>query len=75
MGLVVFLKVPAIIIISFGENNVLGQIYFGIYEFRRPVGGVGGVLGLPYICRLLFIKTENYKKITYPKIRFYIIFI
>ena len=34
-----FLKVPVIIIIRFGENNVLCPKYINIYEFR---GGTGG---------------------------------
>ena len=30
----VFLKVPVIIIVGFGENIVLGPNYINIYEFR-----------------------------------------
>ena len=30
----VFLKIPEIIIIGFGENNVLCPKYIDIYEFR-----------------------------------------
>ena len=33
MGIEVFLKVPVIIIIRFGENNVLGTIYIYIFLF------------------------------------------
>ena len=46
-----FLKVPVMIIILFGENNVLGQIYVNC-------GVGGGLQGLLYISHLLFIKTE-----------------
>ena len=40
------------------------------HNYNNSVGGWGGAHGLSYICRLLFIKTENYKNITYPKIKF-----
>ena len=55
-GFEVFLKVPVIIIIRFGENNVLGTIYIDIYKFG---GGRGEVHGPPHIVFLLFIKTEK----------------
>ena len=34
-----FLKVPKIIIMRFGEDNVLGPKYIDIYEFRGVQGG------------------------------------
>ena len=33
-GFEVFLKVPVMIIIRLGENNVLGPIHVDIYRFR-----------------------------------------
>ena len=45
------------IIIKFGENNVLGTIYINIYHF--PLWAGGELHGAPYIFCLLFIKTEN----------------
>ena len=50
-----FLKVPVIIIIRFGEN-VLGTIYIDIYQFQ---GWAGVLHGSPYIFCLLFIKTKK----------------
>ena len=54
----VFLKVLVIIIVRFGENNVLGPKYINIYKFWRFVGGV-----IHYMVHitffLLFIKTEK----------------
>ena len=49
-----FLKVPVIIILRFGENNVLGPKYIDIYQFRGLAEGEvhGSVL-------LLFIKTDK----------------
>ena len=41
-----FLKVPVIIIIRFGENNVLGTIYINIYQFW---GWAREVHGPPHI--------------------------
>ena len=49
--------VPVIIIIIFGENNVLGPVCIDIYQFRRWSGG--GAYGLSYIYCLLFLKTEK----------------
>ena len=43
-----FLKVPAKIIVRFGENNVLGTIYIDIYKFWR--GSLGG-----YMVHLTFL--------------------
>ena len=51
-----FLKPPEIIIIGFGENNVLCPKYIDIYEFR---GGGREVHGPPYIFSLLFKKTKK----------------
>ena len=52
--------VPVIIIIRYGENNVLGQIYISINinisQFR---GWAEGAHGLPCISRLLFIRSEK----------------
>ena len=48
-GFEVFLKVPMIIIMRFGENNVLANME----------GFAKALHGLPYICCLLFIKTEK----------------
>ena len=42
-GFEVFLKEPVIIIMRFGENNVLGTIYIYIYHFRRG-GSQGGYM-------------------------------
>lgn len=52
----VFIKVPLIISIIFGENNVLGKMWKKhIYRFR---GRAEGVHGFPYICRFIFTNTE-----------------
>ena len=45
-----------IIIMRFGENNVLAPKYIDIYQFR---GFTGGLHGPPYIFCLLFIKMET----------------
>ena len=70
----VFLKVPVIIIIRFGENNVLGTIYIDIYQFLEWAEEEHGP---PHI--FLFIIHKNGKIIracmTYIKITFYIFFI
>ena len=49
------------IIMRFGENNVLGPKYIDMYQFRWLVGEEGwGVTGRPpYIFCLLFIKIEK----------------
>ena len=63
-----FLKLPVIIIIRFGENNVLGPIFIDMSLFR------GWVHGLLYISRFLFIKTEKLQVVlvlTYHKLEFY----
>ena len=39
-----FLKVPMIIIIRFGENNVFGQIYIDIHQFREWAAGGGACM-------------------------------
>ena len=59
-GFEMFLKVPVIIIIRFGENNVLGTIYISIYI---NFGGGRGkyMVHLTLFC-LLFIKTEKLKE-------------
>ena len=44
------------IIMRFGENNVLGPKYMDIYQFRRSWGGLKGI---PYIFCLLLIKMEK----------------
>ena len=55
----VFLKVLVIIILSFGENNVLEQKYIDIYRFQGfAEGGGAGVLGPTYFF-FLFIQTEK----------------
>ena len=58
-GFEVFLKVPVIIIVRFGQNNVLETIYISIFvDFG---GGWGGyMVRLAFLC-LLFIKTEKLK--------------
>ena len=38
-GFEVFLKIAVIIIIRFGENNLLGTIYIDIYQFWGWAGG------------------------------------
>ena len=68
-----FLKVPLIIIIRFGANNVLCQKYIDIYEF----GGYGRGM---YTFQCTFFvyyskKWKKYKSTTYTKIKFYIILI
>ena len=52
-------KVPVIIIMRFGENNVLGPKYIHIYKFRGWRVAGEGSHGPPYIFCLLFIKTEK----------------
>ena len=66
-----FLKLPQIIIIGFGENNVLCTKYIDIYEFR---GRQGDVHGPPYIFCLLLKKRKKYMSMTCTKIKFYISF-
>ena len=52
-----FLKVPVMIVLRFGENNVVGPKYINIYEFW---GGFEGDVHIsPYIFCLLFKKTEK----------------
>ena len=48
-----------IIIMRFGEKNVLGPKYIDIYLFQGFVGRGGGLHVPPYIFCLLFIKTEK----------------
>ena len=62
-----------IIIMRFGENNVLCPKYVDIYEFGRVQGG-GDVHILPFIFCLLLKKRKKYKSTTYTKIKFCIIF-
>ena len=50
-----FLKVPVIIIMRFGENNILCPKYINIYEF----GGVG--VGMYIFHRFLFFPRTNNK--------------
>ena len=52
-----FLKVPIIIIMRFGENNVLCPKYINIYEFGRGVWG--DVHNPPYIFGLLLKKNRK----------------
>ena len=54
----VFLKVPVIIIMRFGENNVLCKKYIDIYMNFGGYGG-GDVHIPPNIFCLLFKKTEK----------------
>ena len=54
-GFEVFLKVPVIMIIRFGENNVLGTIYMNF----GGEGGAGEVHCPPHI--VLFIIHKNVK--------------
>ena len=56
-GFEVFLRVPVIIIIRFGEKNALGTIYIDIYKFRWG----GEVYCPPHI--VLFIIHKNGKLI------------
>ena len=51
-----FLKYPEIILMRFGENNVLCPKYIDIYEFR---GLRVDIHFPPYIFCLLFKKTEK----------------
>ena len=53
-----FLKLPVIIIMGFGENNVLLEIFFDMYKFWEWRGGEG-VHGTPDIFCLLFKKNEK----------------
>ena len=55
-GIEVFLKLPVIIIMKFGENNVLGRIHINIHI---SVGFDSGLHGSAYIFCLLFINTEK----------------
>ena len=56
IGLEVFLKVPVMIIIRFGENNVFCPKYIDIYEFWVVWGGC---TYSPDIFCLLFKKMEK----------------
>ena len=61
-----------IIIMRFGENNILCPKYINIYEF----GWDGGDVHIPpFIFCLLFKKRKKYTSMTYTKIKFYIILI
>ena len=53
-----FLKVPVIIILRFGENIVLGTIHIDI-QYVNFGGGQGGYMVHPTFLSLLFIKTEK----------------
>ena len=63
----VFLKVPVVIMIRFGENNVLGPIYIDIYiNFDVGLGGGGRTwFTLTLLCVLFIKKTKNYKRLYY----------
>ena len=52
----VFLKITVIIIIRFGENNVLVTIYIDIYKLHRWAGRY--IVPFTFIC-VLFIKTKK----------------
>ena len=60
-GFGVFLKVPLIIIIRFGENKVLGTIYIDIYKFRWWTGE-GQVQG-PSCSGFIIYKKGKIKKL------------
>ena len=68
------LKVHVIIIMRFGENNVLCPKYIFTYEF-----GWGVLGGNVHIHRTLFVyyskKRKEYRSMTYTKIKFYMILI
>ena len=68
-----FLKVPVIIIMRFGENNVLCPKYIDIYEFQ--VGTERDEHIPQYIFCLLLKKQKKYKSMTHTEIKFYIILI
>ena len=63
-----FLKVPMIIVIRFGENNVLGPIYINFGEGWRHTWFI------LYFLFTIHKYEKNDKKITYPKIELCIIF-
>ena len=58
-GFNVFQKVPVVIIMRFGENNVLLEYYIDTYKFW---GLNGGLHASPYIFCLLFMQSEKVKK-------------
>ena len=60
-----FLNLLVIIIMRFGENNVLRPKYINF-------GGSWGVEG-GYMVRLTFFVYYSYKSMTYIKIKFYVI--
>ena len=68
----VFLHLPVIIIIRFSENNVLCLKYMSIYEFQ---GGWGNEHIPPPFVFYYLKKHKEYKRMTYTKIKFYIILI
>ena len=67
-GFTVFLNVPVIIIIRFGEHNLLGTIYINFGGGRR----LGVINWFTLKKKLLFIKTE---KLQEHEIKFYIFLI
>ena len=68
-----FLKVPLIIIMRFGENIVLGPKDIDIYEFW---GGIWRMyMGDVHFLFIIEKKRKKYKSMTYTKIKFYIILI
>ena len=64
-GFEVFLNVPAIIIMIFGENNVLGTIYIDIHIYISisEASWRGWLHGSPYILFLLFMKSEKVQEL------------
>ena len=66
------IKVLAIIIMRFSENNVLGPKYIDIYQFWRFVGG-GGVVtwSLLHFFIIIHKNGKRIKSMTYTKIKFY----
>ena len=63
----VFLKLPEIIIIGFGDNNVLWPKYIDTYQFW-------GVAGAYKVHLTFFVyyskKRKKYESMTYTKIKF-----
>ena len=66
-GFEVFLNAPAIIIMIFGKNNVLGTMYIDLYIYIYISISVaswrGGLHGSPYILFLLFMKSEKVQEL------------
>ena len=61
----VFLKVLVIIILSFGENNVLGQKYIDIYRFQGFAEGWGSGGAWSNLLFFYSYKQKKLKSMTY----------